>query len=180
MRRGLRIAGWVLGALLLLPVLAVAAVFVGLNTGPGQAFAARTITGVTGGMVVLDGLSGRFPDALRLRHLEVRDADGAWLLADDIVLDWTPTRLLQRTAHVDRLQAARIQVLRLPKSAPSEPAAAEDSAPFSLPGRIIADRIEVARAEIGPGVIGPAAVLSVNGRADVASLQEGQVDLALR
>ena len=36
------------------------------------------------------GLHGRFPDRLRLQHLEVRDANGAWLLADDVALDWSP------------------------------------------------------------------------------------------
>jgi translocation and assembly module TamB len=67
----------ILAALVLLPVLVVLAVVGGLNTGPGQRFAAREIGSLSGGMVVLTGLSGRFPDALRIGHLEIRDSAGA-------------------------------------------------------------------------------------------------------
>ena len=180
MRRVLRVALWLVGALLLLPVVAVAVVLLGLNTAPGRSLAERTIASVTGGMVVLDGLSGRFPDALRVRHLEVRDAAGAWLLADDVLLDWSPTRLLQRTARIDRLEAARLQVPRLSAADPAAPNPPADSKPFSLPVRVVAQRIHVARAELGPGVLGTAAALSMDGSADVASLQAGSVDLSLK
>ena len=80
-RRVLRAALWVLGLLLLVPVVLVAAVVLALNIGPGRIAAEQLIGRVTGGTVVVEGLSGRFPDALRLHHLEVRDAVGAWLLA---------------------------------------------------------------------------------------------------
>jgi len=180
MRRVFRGLLWMVGGLAALTVLAVGLILVGLNIGPGRLLAEQAIGRVTGGMVVLDGLSGRFPDVLRLHHLEVHDAQGAWLLADDVLLDWSPTRLLQRTALVDRLEAARVQVPRLPAaSSPSAPAPAGESQPFSLPLRVVAHRIHVARAELGPGVLGPAAVLSADGSADVASLQDGSVDLAL-
>ncbi len=179
MRRPARIALWLLGALVLLPVVAVAVVLIGLNIGPGRLLAELAVGRVTGGAVVLEGISGRFPDALRLHHLEVRDAQGAWLLADDVLLDWSPTRLLQRTAEVGRLEAARVQVPRLPAASPAAPTPPAESKPFSLPLRIVARRIHVERAELGPGVVGPSAALSVDGSADVASLQEGSVDLAL-
>ena len=178
MRRALRILLWLLGALLALPVAAVAVVLIGLNIGPGRVAAELAISRLTGGAVMLEGISGRFPDALRLHHLEVRDAQGAWLLADDVVLDWSPTRLFWRTAQIERLEAARLQVPRLP-AASTAPQPAE-SQPFSLPVRVIAQHVHVARAELGPGVVGTAAALSLDGSADVASLQAGSVDLALR
>ncbi len=180
MRRVLRAALWVLGLLLLLPVVLVAAVVLALNIGPGRIAAEQLIGRVTGGTVVVEGFSGRFPDALRLHRLEVRDAAGAWLLADGVALDWSPTRLLRRTALIERLEAARIQVPRLPAASTAAPApATESSQPFSLPVRVTAQRIHVARVEIGPGVVGPAAVLSVDGAADGASLQDASADLAL-
>ena len=40
----------------------------------------------------MEDLAGRFPDALRLGHLEVRDAKGAWLVLDGVVLDWSHRR----------------------------------------------------------------------------------------
>ena len=70
MRRLLRAALWVLGLLLLLPAVLAAGVVLALNTGPGRTAAEQLVNRVTGGTVVLDGLAGRFPDALRLRHLD--------------------------------------------------------------------------------------------------------------
>ena len=180
MRRALRVLLWLLGTLVALPVIAVAVLLIGLNIGPGRVAAELAIRRVTGGAVVLEGIYGSFPDALRLHHLEIRDAQGAWLLADDIALDWSPTRLLGRTAQIERLQAARLQVPRLPASGPAQPAPATESKPFSLPVRVIAQRVHVDRAELGPGVLGSAAALSLDGSADVASLQAGSVDLALQ
>lgn len=178
MRRLRRAALWILGLLLLLPVVAVAVVVLALNIGPGRVAAELLIGRVTGGMVVLEGLHGRFPDALRLHHLEVRDAGGAWLLADDVALDWSPTRLLRGTALIDRLEAARVQVPRLPAASTAAPAT--DSQPFSLPVRVTARHIHVARAELGPGVLGTAADLSVDGSADAESLQTASADLTVR
>ncbi len=180
MRRLLRAALWILGLLLLLPVVAVAAVVLALNIGPGRVAAEQLINRVTGGTVVLEGLSGRFPDALRLHHLEVRDAQGAWLLADDVALDWSPTRLLRRIAQVERLEAARVQMPRLPAaSTANPPPTTENSQPFSLPVRVAAQRIHIARAEIGAGVLGAAAVLSADGAAEGVSLQDANANLAL-
>jgi translocation and assembly module TamB len=179
MRRVLRAALWVLGLLLLLPVVAVAAVVLALNIGPGRIAAEQLIGRVTGGTVVLEGLSGRFPDALRLHHLEVRDSAGAWLLADDVVLDWSPTRLLRRTASIDRLEAARVQMPRMPAASTAAPAPTTESQPFTLPVRVTAQHIHVGRIELGAGVLGSAAVLSVDASADGASLQAASADLAL-
>ncbi len=180
MRRVLRIMLWLLGTLIALPLIAVGLILIGLNIGPGRLLAEQAIGRVTGGTVVLEGLSGRFPDSLRLHHLEVRDVQGAWLLADDILLDWSPTRLLRRTALIDRLEAARVQVPRLPVASTAAPAPATDSQPFALPVRVTAPRIHVARAELGAGVLGAAATLSLDGRADGASLQDARADLTLR
>ncbi len=178
MRRVLRVLLWLLGTLLALPVIAVTVILIGLNIGPGRLLAEQAIGRVTGGAVVIEGLSGRFPDALRLHHLEVRDAKGAWLLADDVLLDWSPTRLLRRTALIDRLEAARVQVPRLP--APSSAAPATESQPFVSPVRVTAPRIHVARAELSAGVLGAAATLSLDGSADGVSLQDASANLALR
>ncbi len=180
MRRVLRITLWLLGAMLALPIVAVAVILIGLNIGPGRLLAELTVGRVTGGTVVIEGLSGRFPDALRLHRLEVRDAQGAWLLADDILLDWSPTRLLRHTALIDQLEAARVQVPRLPAASTTAPAPATDSQPFALPVHVTVPRIHVARAELGAGVLGAAATLSLDGNADGASLQDASVDLALR
>ena len=161
MRRLRKIALWVLAFLLAVPVLAVAALLIGLNIGPGRVAAEQLVGRLTGGQVVLAGLHGRFPDRLQLAHLEVRDAQGAWLLADNVALDWSPLALVHRTASVDLLTAARGQVPRLPVAAPAPTTPAAESKPFTLPVHVVARQIKVDHVEIGAPVAGTAAALSL-------------------
>ncbi len=154
------------------PVLVVA----GLNIGPGRIAAEQLIARVTGGQVRLTGLHGRFPDALRVAHAEIWDGTGAWLLADDIALDWSPTALVRRRASVQVLSAGRLQVPRLAAAAPG-PAPA--STPFSLPVAVQIDRLRLDRVELGAPVAGVAAVLAVDGGGSVRTLDDGQVTLAV-
>ena len=179
MRRVRKVVVWVLALLVVVPVLAVAAVLVGLNIGPGRVAAEQFVERLTGGQVVIVGLHGRFPDRLRVGHVEVRDGQGAWLLADGVALDWSPLALARRQALVDLVRAERVQVARLPAPGPAASGATADSKPFTLPVRVLARRIRVDRLEVGAPLAGAAAVLSVDGSADVASLQAGSADLRL-
>ena len=179
MRIVLRIAAWILAVLVLLPVFAVLAAILLLNLDPGRRLVAQLAGQLTGGQVEIDGLGGRFPDALRLRHAEVRDAQGAWLLLDDVALNWSPLALLHGEARVDLLQAGRVQVPRLPVSSTATPSQPASSQPFSLPVRVSVSEIHLLRAEIGQPVAGAAAVLALDGRAHLASLQDGDADVAI-
>jgi translocation and assembly module TamB len=180
MRRLKRVLTWALGLLVLLPVLAVAGLFVALNIGPGRVAAELLIGKATGGMVVAEGLHGRFPDRLRLEHLEVHDATGAWLVADGLALDWSPTALVHKQVLVDLLTADRVQVPRLPVSAPAPATPTAPSKPFSLPVQVVARRIHADRVELGSAVLGAAAVASLDGSADLPSLEAGRADLRLQ
>ncbi len=180
MRRLGRIGLWALGALLLLPVVLAAVVVAALNTDPGRRFAERQLASLTGGTVVLRGLEGRFPDRLRLAHVEVHDAEGAWLLADDVALDWSPLALLHEQALIRRLEAARLQVPRLPASALAPSSPTQPSPPFSLPVQVTVEQLAIARAEIGAPVIGVPAALSLAGQADVATLDAGAAALTAK
>ena len=180
MRRLRKALVWLLALLVAVPVVAVAALLVGLNTGPGRAAAEGLAARLTGGRVVIVGLRGRFPDRLRVGHAEVRDAQGAWLVLDGVSLNWSPLALAQQQALVDLVQADRVQVARLPVSDPAPSGGAVDSKPFTLPVRVLARRIRVGRLEIGAPVAGAAAALSLDGSADVASLQAGSADLRLQ
>ena len=84
MRRALKFLGWGLGTILTLVVLAVAALLIVPNTGAGAQMLERVVASATGGQVVIQGLSGRFPDAPRIAHLDIRDQTGAWLAIDDV------------------------------------------------------------------------------------------------
>ena len=104
MRTALRVFGWGLGVLVLIPVFALLAAVLLLNLDPGRRLVERLAGQLTAGQVRIAGLAGRFPDALRLRHAEVSDAQGVWLTLDDVALDWSPLALLHREARVDLLQ----------------------------------------------------------------------------
>ncbi len=179
MRTVLRVLVWVLGVLVLVPVFAVLAAILLLNLDPGRRLVERLAGQLTGGQVVIAGLGGRFPDALRLAHAEVHDAQGAWLLLDNVALDWSPLALLHKEARVDLLTAGRVRVPRLPVSQPAPAGQPASSQPFSLPVRVSVQSIRIARAEIGAPVAGTAAVLALDGRAHLASLQDGDADVTI-
>jgi translocation and assembly module TamB len=112
MRRLRKIVLWILGIAIALPVLLVAAVLLVLNTGLGRAQVEQRLPGLTGGMVRIAGLHGRFPDAPRIDRIEINDSRGTWLTIDDVALDWSPLRLLSGTAAIARLSATHIGVER--------------------------------------------------------------------
>ena len=174
-----RIIGWVASVLVLLPVFVVLAAVLLLNLDPGRRLVERLAGQLTGGQVVIAGLGGRFPDRLRLAHAEVHDAAGAWLLLDDVALDWEPLALLHKEARIELLTASRVQVPRLPVSQPAQPSKPASSEPFSLPVRVSVEAIRVARAEVGAPVAGVAEVLALDGKAHLASLQDGDADVTI-
>ena len=114
-----RLLKWAAAAVLILlaiPILAVLIVLVVANIDPGRRLIESETASLTGGMVRIEGLAGRFPDALRASQIQVSDAKGPYVTISGLVLDWSPSRLLQRTAQIDLLQADRLDLARLPES----------------------------------------------------------------
>jgi len=167
---------WVAGLVLGLPVALVLLILVLGNTGPGRALIAGCVASLSGNSVVIAGISGRFPDALRLAHLEIRDARGPWLTLDGVVLDWSPLALIGGTARIARLSAGRVDVARLP--APSAPPAKPSQGGFSLPVRIDLGQLRIGMLAIGAPIAGRAASLRVDGSAQVISLNQGHIVLS--
>ncbi len=174
-----RVLLWVGGAVLLLPAALVLLVLAVANTGPGRGFIESEVTSLSGGSVVLRGLSGRFPDALRLAHAEVRDAQGAWLTLDGVALDWSPLALAGRVAEIDRLTVAHVGVPRLAvASAPAKPVK-PSSGGFSLPVRVELRAVQVARIDIGAPVAGSAASVTIAGSGAFRSLDDAAARLTV-
>jgi len=171
-----RVLLWSLAAVIGAPMLLVLAVFVFANTGPGRRLIAHETAQLTGGMVTISGISGRFPDALRIGHIDLRDGKGTWLSLEGLQLDWSPSALIGGTASVQNLSAEQLSLPRLP--APST-TSAKSTGGFSLPVKIHVARLDVARVEIGAPVAGRAAILRVQGRADIAALDDGSADIAI-
>jgi translocation and assembly module TamB len=178
-----RILKWVVGillALLAIPVVAVIAVMILANTSPGRHLIESQATSLTGGMVKLQGLGGRFPDRLRLGQIIVSDAKGAYVTVSDVALNWSPLRLLQKQAHVDLLQVGAVDVTRLPESSSTTTTKSSSGGSFSLPVRVDVDRLQIDKISIAKPVAGAAAVLAATGSAHVASLDRGSVQLDVK
>lgn len=169
---------WILGfgvTLVALPVLVVLIVLIVANTGPGRRVIETEATSLTGGMVRIQGLAGRFPDALKLGQIQVWDANGPYVTVQGLVLDWSPLRLLRRVAQVDQLTAAHVDFSRLPGS--SGPSKSSDGGSFSLPVRIDLRHLHVDQATMGAAVAGTAATLVLDGSGRLDTLAEGAVRL---
>jgi translocation and assembly module TamB len=160
-----------------LPVLLVVVVVVVANLDFGRRLVENQTASLTGGTVQLSGLAGRFPDALRVGQIQISDAEGPYLTVSGLILDWSPLRLLQRTAQIDMLHADRVDFSRLPKS---ESKTSSSSGSFKLPVKVDLRRLQVDQAIIGAPVAGVSATLALNGSAELPTLTQGTVQLDAR
>src|SRR5204863_2472310 len=115
-----------------------------------------------------EGLAGRFPDRLRVARIEMRDRDGTWAEASDLVLDWSPSRLLRLQAQVARFELARLALHRPPVSE-EKPAAPPGKGSTRLPVRVDIDALHIAALELAPPIAGAASTAEVRARAHFAS-----------
>ncbi|MBR0654649.1 translocation/assembly module TamB domain-containing protein [Plastoroseomonas arctica] len=160
-----------LGVLILLPVLLI----IILATPWGGAQLGRVAMWAVPGLT-LEGVEGPLPSRLSLARAEMADADGPWLLLEGVRLDFDWLALFHREAHVSRLSAARVRIVRLPAGetpapVPEEPAAITLPELPRLPVAIRLDTLQVSRLELGEAVPGGPAVLSVDGAVQVADTE---------
>jgi translocation and assembly module TamB len=171
-RRLAKCAAGSMAVLIGLPLLAIAVVLVAANTGPGRRLIETETAKLTGGMVVIRDLAGRFPDAPRAGEIQVSDAKGPYVTISGLALDWSPLKLLRRTAWIDELRATHIQVSRLPESSASTSSSAGK---FSLPVRVNLQRLHVDQIAIAPAVAGSGATLTLDGSGELETLTQGTV-----
>jgi translocation and assembly module TamB len=175
LRRLLKWIGGILLVLLAIPLLAAVVVAIVANMDAGRRLIERQTAELTGGMVHIEGLSGRFPDALRAARIQVSDAKGPYVTISGLLLDWSPLQLVHRTAQIDLLQADQLDFSRLPE--PETKPRSSTSGSVNLPVRVDLHRLFIARATIGAPVAGAAATLALDGSADLTTLSEGSVRL---
>ena len=171
-RCGAHWIGWILAVLIGFPLCAILAVLIGANTGPGRRAIASWVPGLSGGMARIEGLGGRFPDAIRIQRLQVTDADGVYVTLTNVALDWSPFDLVHRRVEIERLAADTITLDRLPKSSGGSSGGLPD-----IPIRL--RRLSVNRLEIGRNVMGSPAVLTLEGSGDLMNPTSGQARLAI-
>lgn len=173
MRRPLKYLGWGVGILIAIPILLIAVVWLGANTDPGRRLIEALVPGVTGGTVQLEGLRGRFPEALRVRRITVADPKGIWLTVNAAVLDWSPWRLIEGEVAVDRLEAESVAVDRLPASS-------SGGGGGGLPPlRGVVSRLHIAQLDIGAAVAGQPIALAVEGAGQLTAPDTGEAHLAI-
>jgi translocation and assembly module TamB len=176
MRRLIKITlafvGLVVGVLLLCLVLVVA----GANTGMGRHWIEWAVSRFTNGKVAIAGLSGRFPDRLRIARIAAGDASGSWLTIDQARLDWSPLQLIGGELKIEILTAAHVAVARLPEVSASEPSGTANTNQ-NLPVGISVDAFGIERLDLAPPVAGVAAALRITGNLRLASLAHGNIAL---
>lgn len=182
MRRAYKILAWTAGVIVAVPIVAIGGVLIFANTGAGQRMIEDKLPGLTGGMVRIEGLSGRVPDKLRAGKIELRDKEGVWLTIENLALDWHPLSLLGKRADIDLASASLIAMPRLPVSEPAaqpaQPASSEPSN-YGLPVTVKLDKLSVAKLDLGAPVAGVAGSFSAEGSARYVSLDDLDANLAL-
>ena len=174
MRGAFKIAGWTLGALLLLILTLGVGIIIFANTDAGRSAIEKLTFRLTDGHVQVSGLTGSLPRHLRVEKLQLSDKAGVWLTAERIVLDWSPAAYLEGRLQVDNLQVAKVDMERLPQS--SSTASTGD---VSIP------RIDVARASIdvlqlGAELAGVPASLVAHGSVHLRSVRDMLIEVSAR
>ncbi|MEZ0214960.1 MAG: hypothetical protein ACAH27_18725, partial [Xanthobacteraceae bacterium] len=174
-----RVARWSGGTVIGIVVLALLA-FGLVQTGLGKNWLAKfasSLASVSGLTVSIEGVDGFVPVDIGVRRIVVGDAQGPFVEVEGLRLAWNPLSLFGGALKVERLEAGRIALARLPLLEPSEPAAPGGGTAM-LPFRI--DRLAIAEIALAEPVLGHAASLSLLGSADLVSLAQGlSVDLKL-
>lgn len=170
MRRALRITAWTSASLLLLIVLLVSGVLIAGNTDAGRALLEREVSHFSSGRLRISGLSGTFPQAIQLGELQLSDAAGPWLTAQQLSLRWSPLALLRRHITIQQLRLARLDIERRPSTQPSS--GGETHVP-----EIDLQQVTIDHLELGPQLAGARASFSLQGTMHLKSLTDATAQL---
>jgi len=152
-------------ALLLGLLLLLAAGLVLLDSAPGHRWLVDRIAGIetaSGLKIKIGRIEGSIFGNSHLKNVRVSDSKGVFLTSPDILLDWAPGAWLGNRLHIDRVEADRMTLARLPALKPSG-----RTGPI-LPGfDIHIGRLDIRRLELGSAVTGRPRVGAVSGSADI-------------
>lgn len=152
-------------ALLLVLLLLLVGGLVLLDTAPGHRWLADRIAGIetkSGLKIEIGRIEGSVFGNSHLKNVRVSDQKGVFLTSPDIMLDWAPGAWLGNRLHIDRVEAERMTLSRLPALKPTGRTGS------ILPGfDIHIGRLEVRRLELGSAVTGRPQVGAVTGSADI-------------
>lgn len=137
-----------------------------------RSFLSDTIEGLIsteGQTVRIDGFRGALSSQATVARLSIADAQGEWLIARDLELDWSRAALFSRRLEIERLAAGSIEILRAP--AGDSPPPRPEAVPFALPELPVAVHIGAIAADsitLGAALLGQELELRLDGSADLA------------
>jgi translocation and assembly module TamB len=94
-----------------------------LLSGPGRDLVTSFVTGQKigrYGRINVEGLSGDLFDDFTIGRVTVTDAQGVWLEATDVRVDWSYWPLVARRFHASDISAGQIRLLRRPEVDPPD------------------------------------------------------------
>lgn len=176
-RRLLRWSLVVLAVLLALPLLLLAF----LETGPGRRLLVSLIEdfGSGPGMeIAIGGSEGGPLDRLTLTQVTLSDERGAWLRADELILDWNPSALFGGRLEVELLRVGTLALERLPPPGPETTETTDSGGLPELPFAIEVASLEIGSIDLAEAVLGIPARLRLDAAA-AADADTARLDLAL-
>ncbi len=138
-----------------------------LDTAPGHRWLVDRIGQIetsTGLRFKIGRIEGSIFGESRLRNVQVLDPQGVFLTSPSVTLDWSPAAWLTNNLKIDRLEADRVRLERLPKLK-----ATGRRGPVLPDFDIRIGRLEIRRLELAPAVTGKAQVGRLSGSADIRS-----------
>lgn len=160
-----KMAPWLAGLFALVTL----ALVILLRTAPGHRAMEWLVASATDGTVIVTGLKGALPNHLQARRIELRDENGVWLRAENILLDWSAVSAVFNHVSIQRLSASLVAVLRHPVSDGSE----------SQTPRVTIDTLELPRITLAAPVAGRPAQLSARGGFTYTSRHDLSADLTI-
>lgn len=94
-----------------------------LLSGPGRDLVTSFVTGQKigrYGRINVEGLSGDLFDDFTIGRVTVTDAQGVWMEATDVRVDWSYWPLVSRRFHASEISAGQIRLLRRPEVDPPD------------------------------------------------------------
>jgi autotransporter translocation and assembly factor TamB len=163
----------IVGLLLLLPILAL----LFIQTPLGKALLARTLSSALSSSdeleVRIGTISGWIPGKVNISRLEVGDAQGIWLTADELQCRWRIQEIFWERIHVPRLSAEAITWHRFPTYGKSTKPDEEKTAKFQ-PLEVRLDGLSVGRFQLDKAVTGTPLSYSVHS-GEIRLLTSGQL-----
>ncbi|MET0313000.1 MAG: hypothetical protein ABW275_01250, partial [Hansschlegelia sp.] len=170
----------VLGVILLIPIVVLAAAFFYLTTAPGLDMIASLSSKYASSndtKISIGKIEGTFPVDLTVRDVKLSDRKGEWLTVDRARFAWSPLQLWSRKLVIDLVDVGKVDVARAPEyEQKNEPVAPPDpNAPLfpELPIQIQLDKFALAELNLAQPVIGAPARLAATASATIRQPKEG-------